>query len=552
MPLPKTSPEEFKQILRSKETKVLEFKRETKTGINEIAENAVAFYNTRRGTGRLVIGVSDSKRKVVGTSLFKDTAGLERQVYSKVKVTIDVEPYPHEDGRVLIIHVPESSGIQIASFDGRYLIRRGSSTVDMTPDEIAQRLTVSHTSVRGGKHPDYTAQITDQTIADLDQPLLDAYLAACSKKTSSRIGEAERFLHNTGLFVEGHATIAALILLGDRFAIRDWVGVSKTVFFYTPNRKTKAKEMDRRDYEGGMWGCVDQIWAEIDLRNPDQFYQHEFSRHGVPTFDRATIREAIMNAIMHRDYTKNSSIQVEQYEHSIEISSPGGFIGDVSPYNIRNNSERRNELLTYAMHLGEQVEQLGTGVTMMYDQAMAMGKPLPDYSTSDSARVRLILEGRLVHTELAQHIRHTGSLAAYDLTPEEYQVLCSVALEEPVDDRLKDVRTNLIKTGIIKTSGRGRATQYSLALDSYRPPQLFNEDQELVENILDMALQAGQDGITMRKLVDGLDGLSDKQIRRVVNNMKRDGLLNMDGRTKSARWCVTTKGSDLRRVTKII
>ena len=539
MPQVKTTADQFARMLGSHETQVLEFKRETKASIDTIAEYSTGFYNARKGDAQLVIGVTDDlpQRKVIGTELFQDTGRVAHEVYQKTEVPIDIEAYPHEDGRVLIVHVPESASSHVARFKGRYLIRRGSSLVDMTPAELAARLAPK------GEH-DYSAQLTEATFGDLHSGMVASYASECAKKAKTHIGNPEQHLHNIDLLVEGRATIAAVILFGTDEAVRRWIPVSELTYIYSADRGDPRKASYRQDYRTGMWGYLDELWELVNARNSGQSYQHKFARHSIPTFDEAPIREAMANAIMHRDYTLSGSIHVHQFQYSIEISSPGGFVQGVAPENILHNSQRRNELLAQAFQHAERAERYGWGVPMMFDRAMELCKPLPDFSRSDSGRVRLELDGELVHTKLAEHMRHTPNMENYDLTLEQYQALCAIALGNPVEDHLKDARKQLLKDGIIKSRGTGKATAYFLAVDSYRPPELFNGEKETVLAVLSEVVDSGQDGISFAQLDQAISEKSEKQIRRVANAMKRDGLIRIKGKGKNSRWVATDKGSN--------
>ena len=126
--------------------------------------------------------------------------------------------------------------------------------------------------------------------------------------------------------------------------------------------------------------------------------------------------------------------------------------------------------------------------------------------------------------------------------PKFCQVLCAVVLDEPVSDNLKPARKKLLQDGIIKSRGTGKATVYSLAIDTYNAPELFNGEQATVVEILAALAPAEQDGVSISSLSQAIAGKSDKQLRRVLNTMKRDGLVRIRGQGRSSRWVATDKG----------
>ena len=524
------------ELLASRETQNLEFKDGTGFKPADLAEYAVAFFNAQQGPSRLVLGVSDDQsRDVVGTDVFPNPLKTARQVRDKVGVSVVLEEYDHEGARVLIAHCPESTGNRIAKFEGRYRIRKGDSLADMTDQELADRLTPEGTY-------DYSARVTDATFADLDPKMVASYVGACAKKSGMSISDHEAYLHSIDLLVEGKATLAAVILFGTEAAVRSTIHVSEISYVYSPDEADESKATSRHDYQAGMWGYLDDLWELIDNRNSDQFYQHKFTRYPIRTFDEDSAREGIINAITHRDYASYGHILVKQFRYSLEISSPGGFIAGVNPGNIMHNSQPRNELIAKAFQRTGKVERLGYGVAKMFAAAMQQSKPLPDFARSDDSRVRLALDGELVHTKLAEHIRHTPRMVDYALTAPAYQALCAVVLDEPVSDNLKPARKKLLQDGIIKSRGTGKATVYSLAIDTYNAPELFNGEQATVVEILVALAPAEQDGVSISSLSQAIAGKSDKQLRRVLNTMKRDGLVRIRGQGRSSRWVATDKG----------
>ena len=238
----------------------------------------------------------------------------------------------------------------------------------------------------------------------------------------------------------------------------------------------------------------------------------------------------------------SGAIFVRQHEYSIEITSPGGFPGEVTADNIMHICQPRNFLLAEALYRTGEVETAGYGVPRMFARAMEQCKPLPDFSKSKINQVTLELDCELVHSKLAEHMRHTPNMANYELTIDEYQALCAIVLAEPVAKEQRAARKKLLRDGIVKSSGRGAGTTYSLAIDSPRPPEMFNGDMEIATLILARVLAAGPDGIGFGRLDASIEGKSEKQVRRIANAMKQAGLLRIKGEKRGARWVATAKG----------
>jgi ATP-dependent DNA helicase RecG len=90
------------------------------------------------------------------------------------------------------------------------------------------------------------------------------------------------------------------------------------------------------------------------------------------------LREAVANAIIHRDYSmRGTSIMVEVHENRIVISNPGGLLEGLSPKSLMNISVRRNELIADMFARMDKVERMGTGIKRMRDLAKTAGLPYP-------------------------------------------------------------------------------------------------------------------------------------------------------------------------------
>ena len=541
MPRAKTTQSEFAKLLASPEGQNLEFKNGKDFTADDIAEYATGFFNAQMGDSRLVIGVEDPMpRDVCGISTFRNIRQAEQSVEDQIGIHVPLEEYGHEaqDGRkrVLIAHCPGGTGYAAIRHKGRYRIRRGDSLVDMTDAEVLDRL--SAFSV-----PDYSARPVEATFADLDHEMINSYMAECSRKIRIGTESPEAFLHNTRLMSEGYATLAAVILFGTKETVCRLVPASEISYVYSPDEHEEDKATIKHDHQQGMWGYLDELWKIIDDKNPDMFYQHKFARPSIRTFDEYSVREAVINAITHRDYAYYGHILVKQFRYSIEISSPGGFVRGVDADNIINNSQPRNDLLAQAFQNTGRVERTGYGVGKMFDIAMAQGKPLPDFSNSTSSRVRLKLAGEFIHTKLVEYIRHAPNMSGYKLSVDEYRALGAIALGESVPDDCKHARRQLLDDGIIKSSGTGKAAVYSLAVDTYNPTELFNGEQETVTQLLEKLVAEGQDGIAISVLIEAVGNKSEKQVRRLLNAMRRDGLVRNKGRGRSSRWIATDKGA---------
>ena len=81
----------------------------------------------------------------------------------------------------------------------------------------------------------------------------------------------------------------------------------------------------RKEFREGFFLFDDELWKTINLRNEMQHYQEGLFVWDIQTFNEKVVREAILNAVSHRDYRLHGSVFIRQYPKKIEIVSPGGF-----------------------------------------------------------------------------------------------------------------------------------------------------------------------------------------------------------------------------------
>ena len=154
----------------------------------------------------------------------------------------------------------------------------------------------------------------------------------------------EQTLANAELLVDGRITYAALILFGTRAALGRWLAQAELVFEYRSS-EASGPAADREEFREGFFLWHDAIWNKINLRNDRQSYQDGLFRIELLTFDEVSVREALLNAVAHRDYRLGGSVFVRQYSKRLEVVSPGGLPPGITPENILDQQNPRNRRL---------------------------------------------------------------------------------------------------------------------------------------------------------------------------------------------------------------
>jgi len=130
----------------------------------------------------------------------------------------------------------------------------------------------------------------------------------------------------------------------------------------------------------------------IGVRNEEQELMIGGMRIGVPLYGRAGVREAINNALIHRDYSRLGAVHVQLRDDHVRVSNPGGFVEGVRPDNLLVTEPRpRNPRLADAFKRAGLVERTGRGVETIYRGQLRNGRQPPDYTLSTAASVSVIL-----------------------------------------------------------------------------------------------------------------------------------------------------------------
>ena len=137
-------------------------------------------------------------------------------------------------------------------------------------------------------------------------------------------------------------------MLGTRKALGRLLAQAEVVFEYRSNEEPGPANQ-RVEFRRGFLGFFDELLGLIAGRNDLQHYQEGLFVWDIPTFNERTCREAILNAIAHRDYRSGASAFVRQYPRPLVIESPGGFPPGINAENLLYRQYARNRLLAESL-----------------------------------------------------------------------------------------------------------------------------------------------------------------------------------------------------------
>ena len=443
--------ETIEELLDAKEGEHCQFKEwKTKDDLREAAKICCALANC--GGGKLVLGITDKRpRKVVGSLAFMQPGRARADLMGKLHIGVDFFLHQHENKRVLVFEVanrPIGLPIQV---DGIAWWYHGDSLIPI-PEDVRR-------AIYAESDHDFSGEVCrNATIGDLDDGAIKVFRKKwrnySGNKRITNLAE-EQLLRDCGAIADDGVTYAALILFGKREAISKHIPHAEICFEYR-SKESAGPAAQREDFQAGFFNSFDRIWELVNLRNDNQHYQDKFSVLPISTFNESVVREAILNAVSHRDYQMAGSIFVRQYSRRIVIESPGGFPYGVTAQNILDKQSARNNRIASIFQLCGFVERAGQGMNIMYETAIKEAKPLPDFTGSDPYFVKLTLGGQIYDPHMLALVKKTSDDVLEAMTTDDYLLLASLYKRDASLAGIDQSRfAHLIELGIVKNSAYG-------------------------------------------------------------------------------------------------
>jgi len=382
-------------LIPNSESLTVEFKSDRKRLPDaELVEALVCLANTEGG--ELWLGVEDDGQ---ATGLHADhlaLAGLAGMVAARTSpaLQVRVEALQVTGVPVAKITVPKAQG-EVATQAGVYVRRRikhdgTPECVPMLPHERISRASsfglvdVSAQPVAGSTLADFDPLERerlrqavrqyggDRVLLELDDEAMDGAL-----------GFTQRQSDGTRV-----PTLTGLLLIGRESVLQQRVATHELAFQVLAQQAVRFNEFRRFP----LLKALD--WLETNFRpyNPEQELQVGLFRVPVPLVDMAAFREAVANALIHRDYHRMGAVHVRLEDDALVISNPGGLVDGVTLANLLVTEPRpRNRALADAMKRIGVVERSGRGVDTIYRGMLKFGRPAPDYGRTDLHNVVLSL-----------------------------------------------------------------------------------------------------------------------------------------------------------------
>ena len=551
------TPEALHDLIAAGETLAVEFKGEEKAPLNdrELVETVVCLANrTGAEPGYLLVGVEDDGRITGARPRHGATTDADRVAAliagrTRPALSVSVGVVSLQNASILAIEIPPTRH-PVGTSDGVFLrrARGGDGRPACLPMDIPAMQSLQ--SDRGLLDP--SAQVvTAARWEDLD-PLEFERFRRSIRERRGRSDESLIDLSDLELakalgVVEANGSVravrlAALLLFGREDLLQRLVPTHELAF-----QVLRGLDIEVNDFfRWPLLRVMEEVESRIRARNREQELMVGLLRVGVPDYPERALREAVANALIHRDYQRIGAVHFQWHPERIEISNPGGFPEGVRLDNLLVTAPRpRNPLLADACKRAGIVERTARGIDTIFYEQLRNGRLAPSYARSDTVTVVIVIPGgeanldfvRLLVTE-AQAGRSLGldDLLILNALWQERNVDTAEAarLTQKPETETRATLHRLVEAGLVEERGEKRGRTWHLSAAVYRAlgdraayvRQRGFEPLQQEQMVLQYVEKHGR--ITRKEAAE-LCRISSPQAYRLLDHLAEQGLLAREG-----------------------
>lgn len=547
----------LKELAAAGETFTVEFKRGRPLrdlSDNDIVEAAMCLANGDGGV--LCLGVEDDGRITGLAHRHGDHTDPDRIAALLLNLTdppIAARPALVEidDREVVVLEVPKAT-TPVGTRGGLY--KRRSLKLDGTPECVPYRPQemLSAGFVLAGR--DYAEVVLPAaTRSDLDPVEFERFRRGAGRAKGdsalAEAGDAEVLRALRLLSADGGVTIGAVLLFGKPDALARFVPTAECLFQEFNGRELTTNEALRVP----LLRAADELFERLRVRNSEYELMVGLHRMGIPRIPEQTSREAIANALVHRDYTENAPVRVQLSIDDLLVASPGGFPPGVTLDNLITESRPRSPVLADAFKRAGLVDRAGRGVAEMYLTLLRAGRGGPDYGRSTERSVSVSIPTSGADLDLVRFIVSFEEQQQTNLTIDQLRILHEVKAMGPssvpalaqnlrmLSATVRATLSRLAESGLVEARGTGRARQHHLSAAFYRVAEdrgayvrMRGADTVQQEQLVMSYLEAY--GRITRSDVAALCMMTSDEARRLLTRLREQGRIRMHGVKRGAYY----------------
>ena len=544
-------------LINEFESEVVEFKEaKTNYSFNEIGKYFSALSNEANIRGFqeawLVFGITNDK-KFTGTE-FRKQGGLQNLKKELVNGTNErltfleiYEVYMHKC-RIIAFQIPPAIRGIPTTWQGAAYAREHESVCPLPMNKVDL--------IRSQIGMDWSKEIVKEaSLNDLDPMAVQKARELFSKRQSDRRKSQEilsqlsdiEVLNKAGITIKGEITRTALLLLGKSEASYFFDGFIPRITWTLYNADNSVKAYEHFDMP--LLLAVDNVYSKI--RNEKYRYiagQQTLFPDEVNQYEPELIKELINNCIAHQDYRMRGKINVEEFEDRLVFMNEGAFIPETIEAALEPGYKPpyyRNMFLCNAMVNLYMIDSNSMGIPMIYQIQRDKCFPLPTYDLSVVNRVKVIIYGKILDKNYTQLLR-----ADTDLNMGTVFLLDKVQKKEIIS---KENFRILKRRGLVEGRYPNIFVSFKIAdLVGQRAVYVRNKglDDDICKQLIMKALETMGEA-SKQEIMEVLEHAlpeilnedqKSKKVSNLLQSMKREGLVEAEGKTRHAKWVLQRKG----------
>ncbi|MBO1751424.1 putative DNA binding domain-containing protein [Actinotalea sp. BY-33] len=356
---------------------------------------------------------------------------------------------------------------------------------------------------------------------------------------------------------DGDVLLGALLLFGSHAALADHIPGHESQFQVLRGTAVETNVSTHAP----LLATAQDLYARIEAYNREEEVDSGLIRIAVPLISPTAVREALANALVHRDYARLGAVQLQLDGDAFTVTSPGGFPEGITTANFLRTNRPRSPLLAEAFKRAGLVERSGRGINRMFETTIRLGRQAPDYSQTTNSSVVATFGLGHADLELARFVSERERAGGSPFTLADLQVLSR--LRQGGSLRLVDASEMLQKTenetriafarmsasGLVEQRGSGRGTRYHLSASVYRAlgdraayVRVHGFSHLQAESMV-LAFVAAHRQITRSEAAD-LCSLTPAQASTLLRRLAKEGRLTMHGERRGALYRLPDETED--------
>lgn len=491
--LTKHSIQWFYNLLAKGECDILDFKEQLDNKIifgksiknfapkyEELAKDVVAFANKKGGF--LFVGIVDNTKEINPEFAPTDTKIFEliRQVQDRTfpSITLHSHKIKINNSEILVLEIPFSLQMHRTS-KGEYLIRSNDGNRAIEPYEIATIQSEKGLII-------YDQKIWDLPILSIEKDKQGNPIPGWQDISRIRLlynkiqkekpqspylkNSSTEFSETLGLIKEENGeqfpTTTGILFIGNQKALKEIpYAIIKYIRYYEDGSYKPF------EFAGNLIEIADACFFQLKSEIKVKEFHFGLFRDYIEDYPEIVIREMLINAIVHRDYSRQQIIEIRKYPNYIEFESPGHFPQGIDETNFLRKTNPRNPNIMDVMREVSYAEKAGTGFDKIFTALLSKGKELPK-SIQTEHSIIFKVNAEVYSEKLAELSYEYKQIMGVDMDLEKLLVINAIYTDKKVtfqqleanpfvnQYQLRKILNELQEIDFIETTGKTSGLKY--------------------------------------------------------------------------------------------